>query len=352
MIARLLGLLAKLLFLAVLGAGFVAVAIYNDYHAALNEPLAIGEKPVIYSVEPGTSFRTVVTDLRERGWWNHPARYFLWQVRQRDIGGKLKTGEYEIVPGMTALQLMDHLVSGRTVQYKVTLLEGWTFAQVRAEIEKSDVLRQTLKGLDDAVVMERLGHPGQHPEGRFFPDTYNVTRKTTDLELLRRAHERMQEVLREAWEKRADALPYRNAEEALIMASIVEKETGLAAERPQIASVFVQRLKRGMRLQTDPTVIYGVGKSYDGDIRRKDLETDTPYNTYTRDGLPPTPIAMPGKDAIEAALNPAATDALYFVARGDGSHVFSRTLEEHNRAVAKYQLGPAGGRGAGERTVQ
>jgi len=352
MIARLLALLVKLLFLAVLGAGFLAVAVYNDYHAALNERLAIGEKPVVYSVEPGTTFRTVVNDLRERGWWNHPERYFLWQVRQRDIGGKLKTGEYEIVPGMTALQLMDHLVSGRTVQYKVTLLEGWTFAQVRAEIEKSDVLRQTLKGLDDAVVMERLGHPGQHPEGRFFPDTYNVTRKTTDLELLGRAHERMQEVLREAWEKRADGLPYKNAEEPLIMASIVEKETGLAAERPQIASVFVQRLKRGMRLQTDPTVIYGIGKSYDGDIRRRDLETDTPYNTYTRDGLPPTPIAMPGRDAIEAALNPAASDALYFVARGDGSHVFSRTLEEHNRAVAKYQLGPVGGKGAGERTVR
>lgn len=352
MIARLLAVLVRLFFLAVLGAGFVAVAIYNDYHAALNEPLATGGKPVTYTVEPGSNFRTVVNDLRERGWWAHPSRYFLWQVRQRGIGGKLKSGEYEIVPGMTALQLMDQLVSGRTVQHQVTLLEGWTFAQVRAGIERSDVLQQTLRGLDDAAVMDRLGHAGQHPEGRFFPDTYHVTRQTTDLDLLRRAHGRMEEVLHAAWNKRAGGLPYRNADEALIMASIVEKETGLAAERSRIAGVFVQRLKRGMKLQTDPTVIYGIGRSYDGNIRRKDLETDTPYNTYTRDGLPPTPIAMPGRDAIEAALNPADTDALYFVARGDGSHVFSRTLEEHNQAVAKYQFGPAGGKGAGERVVQ
>lgn len=352
MIARLLAMLLRLLFLAMLGAGFLAVAIYTDYDTALNAPLAIGEKPVVYNVEPGTSFRTVVNDLRERGWWSHPAGYFLWQVRQRGIGGRLKSGEYEIVPGMTALQLMDHLISGKTVQHQVTLLEGWTFAQVRAEIEKSDVLRQTLKGLDDAAVMARLGHPGEHPEGRFFPDTYHVTRETTDLDLLKRAYGRMEQVLREAWEKRADGLPYRNAGEALIMASIVEKESALAAERPQIAGVFVQRLEQGMKLQTDPTVIYGIGRSYDGNIRRRDLETDTPYNTYTRAGLPPTPIAMPGRDAIVAALNPADTGALYFVARGDGSHVFSRTLEEHNQAVAKYQLAPAGGKGAAGRTVQ
>jgi UPF0755 protein len=334
-------MLVKLLFLATLAAAFVTVAIYNDYRAALDAPLAIGDKPIIYTVEPGASFRSVVSDLRERGWWTHPSRYFLWHVRQRGIGGKLKSGEYELSPGMTALQLTALLVSGKTVQHQVTLVEGWTFTQIRAAIENSDVLQQTLNGLDDAMVMARLGHPGQHPEGRFFPDTYNITRNTTDLDLLKRAYVRMDEVLRQAWERRADDLPYQTPDEALIMASIVEKETGLAAERPQIASVFVQRLKRGMKLQTDPTVIYGIGSRYDGNIRRKDLETDTPYNTYMREGLPPTPIAMPGKDAIESALNPADTEALYFVARGDGSHVFSRTLEEHIQAVAEHQLKPA-----------
>ena len=197
--------------------------------------------------------------------------------------------------------------------------------------------------------MKELGWAGEHPEGRFFPDTYHVSRNTTDAEIYRRAHQRMADVLAAAWKDRAPDLPYKTPDEALIMASIVEKETAVAAERPLTASVFVQRLKKGMKLQTDPTVIYGIGSNYDGNIRKKDLEKDTPYNTYTRAGLPPTPIAMPGREAIIAALNPADSDALYFVARGDGSHQFSRTLGEHNAAVSKYQLNGNRARASRER---
>jgi UPF0755 protein len=327
------------LFLAIV-VGLGAKWLYDDYHQALADPLQIGDKPVTYSVEPGATFRTVASDIGGRGWWPHSSRYFIWTVHQRQLASKLKAGEYQVVPGTTVEQLMDLLVSGNTVQYKLTLVEGWTFRQVRESIANSEIIKQTIPGgIDDAAVMELLGYKGQHPEGRFFPDTYNITRNTTDVELLRRAHESMQKVLDESWAQRQPELPYKTADEALTMASIVEKETGVVDERPMIANVFVQRLKKGMKLQTDPTVIYGIGEAYDGNIRKKDLETDTPYNTYTRTGLPPTPIAMPGRGAIVAALNPAEGEALYFVARGDGAHYFSKTLDEHNEAVRKFQLG-------------
>jgi UPF0755 protein len=326
---------------------FVAIVVgigvkwlYDDYHQSLADPLQVGGKPVTYVVEPGTTFRTVASDLGSRGWWPHSSRYFIWAVHRRQLANKLKSGEYEIAPGTTVEQLMDLLVSGRTVQYRLTLVEGWNFQQVREAVAKSEILKQTIpKDIDDAKLMEMLGYKGQHPEGRFFPDTYNITRNTTDVELMQRAHETMRKVLDEAWARRQPDLPYKNVDEALTMASIVEKETGIVDERPMIANVFVQRLKKGMKLQTDPTVIYGIGKSYDGNIRKKDLETDTPYNTYTRTGLPPTPIAMPGREAIVAALNPAPGEALYFVARGDGGHYFSKTLDEHNEAVRRFQLG-------------
>lgn len=331
--------LLKVVVLLALAAAFLGLWFWHDYQSALRDPLAIGEEAALYTVEPGANFSGVARDIRTRGWWNHAARYFVLHVRARAMANKLKNGEYRIEPAMSIDQLIDLLVSGKTVQHAVTIVEGWTFAQVRQALEQSPVLEQTLRGLDDAAVMERLGHPGIHPEGRFFPDTYYVTRGTTDAELLKRAYTSMDELLSKLWAQRTGDQPYTNADEALIMASIVEKETAVPAERPLIASVFVQRLKRGMKLQTDPTVIYGLGSTFDGNLRHKDLANDTPYNTYTRSGLPPTPISIPGKESIVAALQPADSEALYFVARGDGSHEFSGTLEEHNRAVARYQSG-------------
>ena len=230
------------------------------------------------------------------------------------------------------------LVSGRSVSYSLTLLEGWNIRQVRAAVAGHEALRQTLEGVDNLDLMERLGHPGKHPEGRFFPDTYQFRRGTTDVEFLLRAMRKMDEELAQAWQARAENIPLQSAEEALILASIIEKETGLASERPQIAGVFSRRLQKGMKLQTDPTVIYGMGEDFDGNIRRKDLREDTPYNTYVHTGLPPTPICMPGREALRAAVDPAPGNSLFFVSRGDGSHVFSATLKEHNAAVRQYQL--------------
>jgi UPF0755 protein len=334
--------LIELLVVVAIAVVIGAKWLYGDYQKAINDPLAVGDNSVSYMVEPGATFRAVASDIAKKGWWPHPSRYFLWRINRRQVGGKLKSGEYEVKPGMSIDEFTDLLISGKTRQYKFTLVEGWTFAQVRAAVQQSDILQHTIpKDADDATVMVALDLPGQNAEGRFFPDTYNISRSTTDKELLKRAHDQMQSTLDAAWKDRTADLPYKNASEALTMASIVEKETGIAGERAKIAGVFVQRLKKGMKLQTDPTVIYGIGKDYDGNIRKKDLETDTPYNTYTRTGLPPTPIAMPGKESIEAALHPDAGEALYFVARGDGGHYFSKTLEEHNAAVRQYQLGHA-----------
>ena len=227
---------------------------------------------------------------------------------------------------------------GRTLQYRFTLVEGWNIRQVRAALRNASPLQQKTAQMSDAELMAALGHPDQHPEGRFLPETYVYTRSESDLDVLKRAYAAMEKALAAAWEARAPGIPLQSAEEALILASIIEKETGIAEERPAIAGVFARRLKIGMPLQTDPTVIYGIGSGYDGNIRRRDLTTDTPYNTYTRKGLTPTPIAMPGADALRAAVDPADGDALYFVAVGDGSgrHVFSATLAEHNAAVARY----------------
>lgn len=255
----------------------------------------------------------------------------------------LHSGEYRMLPDMTARQLLQDWLDGKVVQYAMTIVEGWNFRQLRIALTAQDRLEQTLDGLSDAQVMERLGRQGEHPEGRFFPDTYLYTRGTSDLELLRRAMVRLDQVLEEEWAARqaqpaADRLPYKTPYQALVMASIIEKETGVPEERGEIAGVFVRRLEKGMLLQTDPTVIYGMGEAYQGRITREDLRRPTPYNTYTTAGLPPTPIAMAGREAIRAALNPVEGTSLYFVARGDGSHVFNDTLEAHNRAVRQYQL--------------
>jgi len=324
-------------FLLLLAIGCFCGWLWHDYQSALQQPLALGDEPVLYNVASGMTFRGVAGDLKQRGWWKHP-RYFMLEAYRRGLQNKLKTGEYELQVGVTLDQLLELLASGKTVQHPLTIVEGWTFSELRHALEQSAVLQNTLRGVDDATVMERIGFAGIYPEGRFFPDTYHVTRGTTDVALLKRAYQRMAATLDALWKERAADLPYQSPDEALVMASIVEKETAVAQERAQIASVFVERLKRGMKLQTDPTVIYGLGANFDGNLRRKHLEADTPYNTYTRAGLPPTPVAMPGQASLIAALHPAGGEALYFVARGDGSHEFSRTLEEHNRAVTKYQL--------------
>jgi len=253
-------------------------------------------------------------------------------------GQALHSGEYRLTPQQSARDLLDLWRRGEVVQYSLTLVEGWSFRQVRAALVRQEKLEQRLADLDDKALMDRLGLAGVSPEGRFFPDTYRYVRGMSDLDLLKQASARLDQVLDEEWARRADGLPYRKPYDALIMASMVEKETGVAEERGQIAGVFVRRLRSGMRLQTDPTVIFGLGERYNGNLTRAHLQQPTPYNTYVIDGMPPTPIALAGREAIHAALNPVAGKSLYFVARGDGSHVFSETLEQHNRAVREYQL--------------
>jgi UPF0755 protein len=267
----------------------------------------------------------------------HP-RLFEIAVRLKGQGTRIKAGEYRFEPGITPQDLLAQLIDGRVLLHPIILVEGWTFREAVARLGVSDVLVDDISGLEDAEIMANLGRPGIHPEGRFFPDTYHVARGTRSSVLLKLAMERMDHELEMAWSARAASLPLTDAYQALILASVVEKETALESERAAIAGVFVRRLKKGMRLQTDPTVIYGLGASFDGNLRKADLERDGPYNTYTRRGLPPTPICLPGRKALEAATQPADGDALYFVATGeeDGGHYFSATLEEHNQAVARY----------------
>jgi UPF0755 protein len=288
-------------------------------------------------VGPGESLRSVLAEVSTRGALAHPRAIEAF-LRLRGETVTVKAGNYELPARASAREILDQLAAGRVVLEQVTIIEGWTFREMREAIGRHPKVRHTLRGRPDAEVMAALGFSGQQPEGRFFPDTYRFADGTTDLEILRLAHRQMQDALAAAWAKRVEDLPLRTPEEALILASIVEKETGLASERRRVAGVFTTRLRIGMRLQSDPTVIYGIGEAYDGDIRRRDLTTDTPYNTYTRGGLPPTPIALPGRASLEAAVQPEETGALYFVATGlgDGSHHFSKTLEEHNAAVARF----------------
>ena len=304
----------------------------------LQRPLTLNAPTVELSIEPGASPREVA------GAWvlagvQEDARllyhWFRWSGQARQI----RAGSYEIHQGITPRGLLDKMVRGEEVLEQVRLIEGWTWRQFRAALARAPALKQTLQDVDDAAVMSHLGLPGASPEGRFFPDTYAYSRGVSDLTVLKRAAQAMQRKLDAAWAARAQGLPLKSADEALILASIVEKETGAAADRAMVASVFVNRLRIGMPLQTDPTVIYGLGAAFDGNLRKRDLLADTPYNTYTRGGLPPTPIAMPGVASLQAALHPAPSKALYFVARGDGSSVFSDDLAAHNRAVNQYQRG-------------
>jgi len=333
---RLFRLLGRLITLFVLLAGALAFDAYRQ----LNEPLRIDGWQTI-EIAQGETLAGVLTEMKYRQWLPsaRAALYVRLYVRWQGSGARIRTGEYGINQNFTLLSALDLFISGRTIVHELRIVEGWTFAQALQALRANEMIRQTLPAdASHEAIMNAIGASGVPAEGRFFPDTYRFPKNTTDVTLLRQAYAAMQKILNEEWEQRAPDLPYASADEALIMASIVEKETGAPFERPQIAGVFVRRLRLGMRLQTDPTVIYGLGNTFDGNLRRRDLLADTPYNSYTRAGLPPTPIALPGRAAIHAALHPDDGKTLFFVSKGDGTHQFSETLEQHNEAVRRYQL--------------
>ncbi len=301
------------------------------------EPLPIGTQAVDVEIIPGESLRQVAQEFAAKGILQHAWDLTLYTRLERASGG-LRAGEYSIEPGTTVESLLTLLRSGKVVMHSLTLVDGWNLKEVMTAVEAEPNLKHTLTDTHPAALAKALGLDATSPEGLLLPDTYQFPRGTSDVAFLRRAHEASRQEIDKAWAERATGLPYARPYEALIMASIVEKETAQPFERGEIAGVFVRRLQKGMKLQTDPTVIYGLGDAYNGDITLKDLRTDTPYNTYTRFGLPPTPICIPGRASIEAALHPEPGNALYFVARGDGTHQFSATLKQQNAAVAKYQL--------------
>ena len=306
----------------------------------VSTPVAMVQLPAEFELPAGTRFRAAAQRIEEAG-----IRIGAWrfELMARALGraGDIKAGSYELSAAPTPLELLDKLTRGDVTQAELKVIEGWTFRQMRAALDAHPGVRHDLLGVPDDEVLRRLDASDAHPEGLFFPDTYLFSKGTSDQHILRRAHLALRRHLDLEWQQRDPAVPYGSAYEALIMASIVEKETGRAAERDQISGVLVNRLRRGMLLQVDPSVIYGLGERFDGNLKKIHLQTDGPYNTYTRAGLPPTPIALPGVAALRAALHPAKTDALYYVSRGDGTSQFSRTLEEHNRAVRKYQLNGA-----------
>ncbi|MBE2262541.1 MAG: endolytic transglycosylase MltG [Burkholderiaceae bacterium] len=300
--------------------------------------MAFDGESIELAIEPGTPPKAVAQAVADAGVRVNPTLLYAL-FRFSGDARQIRAGNYEIERGLTPQRLLLKLVRGEESLQSLTLVEGWNWRQVREALARAGNLRGDSRELTDAQIMERLGQPGVPPEGRFFPDTYTYSRGSSDLKVLQRALHAMDRKLAAAWQQRAPDLPLKTPTDALILASIVEKETGKSSDRAQIAGVFINRLRIGMLLQTDPTVIYGLGEAFDGNLRRRDLLADTPWNTYTRAGLPPTPIAMPGKAALMAAVQPAPTRALYFVARGDGSSVFSATLDEHNRAVNRYQRG-------------
>lgn len=304
----------------------------------LNRPLEMPPAGVDLSIEAGTSAKEVAASVAAAGVRVQPALLYAW-FRLSGQARQIKAGSYELDAGTTPRSLLTKIVQGDEALRSVTLVEGWTYRQVLQALGKAQNLKNETAVLTPTAVMERLGRPGVSPEGRFFPDTYTYAKGSSDIAVLQRALRAMDKKLLAAWAARSPTTVLQSPQEALILASIVEKETGTAADRAQIAAVFTNRLRLGMRLQTDPTVIYGLGDKFDGNLRKVDLTTDTPWNTYTRAGLPPTPIAMPGKAALMAAVQPAPSKALYFVARGDGSSQFSTTLDAHNRAVNKFQRG-------------
>lgn len=332
-----------LLVILVVGA-WLGLRHYED--SWLDTPLSALQQPVVFQLPAGSSLTAVAASLEKAGWLDRPS---IWIRHANRTGGatRIKAGEYLLQPGTTPASLLRQFVAGSVLLHTLTIPEGWTFRQALTAIQAHPVIVVEFAGLTQDEVMNRLGLAGRHPEGLFFPDTYRFARGTTDRELLQQAHTRLEEALASAWRKRRRELPLRTPYEALILASIVEKETGAPDERPLIAGVFVNRLRIGMRLQTDPSVIYGLGESFDGNLRRRDLQNDTPYNSYTRAGLPPTPVALVGRAALEAAVRPAATEALYFVATGndDGRHYFATSLIAHNSNVARHLANLRGGSG-------
>jgi UPF0755 protein len=326
-------LLKTLLGIVLLAAA--AAAGYGAWYAG--SPVRIAKYPVEVEIPRGAGFRTAIEQLEKSG---IAIRRYEFELLARAHGKvrDIKAGSYEILQPVTPRELLQKLTRGDVTQAEVRLLEGWTFAQIRAALDASPYLRHETTGMSDADILARLNVTEMHPEGLFFPDTYLFGKGASDLAVLRRSYGAMARHLKEEWEARDTTVPYRSPYEALIMASIIEKETGQAGERDMIGGVLVNRLRIGMRLQVDPTIIYGLGAAFDGNLKRSHLLEDGPYNTYTRAGLPPTPIAMPGLASLRAAVRPGKTDAMYYVSRNDGSSHFSRTLEEHNRAVARYQL--------------
>ena len=304
----------------------------------LNRPLPLAAETAEVSIEPGTPPRAIADAWVRAGVQAPPLLLYEW-FRWSGQARKIRAGSYEITRGTTPISLLNKMVRGDETLAVVRLIEGWTFKQFRAELARADSLKPTTAAMSDADIMAALGEPGVAAEGRFYPDTYAYSKGSPDLAVLRRAHRAMKQRLDAAWAQRNPDTPLRNADDALTLASIVEKETGAAADRGKVAAVFINRLRVGMPLQTDPTVIYGLGDAFDGNLHKRDLTTDGPYNTYLRAGLPPTPIAMPGKASLMATVQPEAIKALYFVSRGDGSSTFSESLADHNRAVNKYQRG-------------
>jgi len=329
----------KRLFLTLFGLmSAVAIAAAGWFWFYANNALPLPQTPFEFTVRQGTSLKGLARQLTDANLL--PEAQSFWLLgRAMGLATGIQAGTYRLTESLAPLALLQKLNDGDVVTIALTFVEGVTFAEMRGQLESAEELKVTLKGISNTDVLKRIGATESSPEGLFFPDTYRFSAGNTDLDLLKKSYRMMQQKLAQAWAQRDAGLPYQGPYEALIMASIIEKETGRVEERPLIGAVFINRLKIPMRLQTDPTVIYGMGPRFDGNIRRRDLTTDTPYNTYTRDGLPPTPIAMPGWSALLAAVKPAQSDKLYFVAKGDGSHYFSRSLEEHNRAVAKFQLG-------------
>ena len=332
------GRIRKTLALLMMAAVVAVGLLWQHYQAFADKSLVMSSQERILSVEPGDGFHNVLKKLRALG--VNQGNDLEWKAlaKQMKVASHLQVGDYAITSGLSPRSILQRLEDGDIIQRKFALIDGWNIRDVRRALKNTAHIAHITDELSDAELMSKLGAEGVHPEGRFLPETYLYSRGTSDLDLLQRAFKGMQDALAEAWDKREDGLPLTSPDELLTLASIIEKETGAAEERPMISGVFIRRMNTGMRLQTDPTVIYGIGSAYDGNIRKKDLLTDTPYNTYTRDGLPPTPIAMPGKPALEAAAQPADGDAVFFVARGDGSgrHVFSKDLDEHNAAVRQY----------------
>jgi len=326
-------LIAWGLIAALLVIGVLTYQLLSFQHGTVS----LSQQQTVFLIRPGSNIKTIAQDLTMQKIIDDPWLFILL-AKLKGVETRVRAGEYQLEAGQTPDNLLETFTKGSSIQYSFTAIEGWSFRQMLTALAQDPVIEHKLEGKSSAEIMDMIGYPGQHPEGMFFPDTYRFPKGTSDIDFLRRAYQVMQQHLQREWDQRDTDLPLKSSYEALILASIIEKETGVGFERPMIGAVFIERLKRKMRLQTDPTIIYGLGESFDGNIRFRDLKKDTPYNTYLHAGLTPTPIALPGLDAIRAALHPAQTKALYFVSKGDGTHQFSETLEEHNAAVSRYQL--------------